>query len=1121
MLNKLISNEQNSCKSVMQSFSPLRITCSVITLGLCLTTASVGVNTAYASPVHNPARQQGVYMQSQTNLRHTSITQELPFVAAAEVRAQKHLDASRTDSANSFEHTVALMPSSPVSTDDKSVSKPSGKHFASSDANTVRVNTKSVERKNGRQGSIQNVGSKDSKDSKDSKSIQDSKLTQDVRAQNQMLFADRSAQAPYDVPFNLQYKSFSSEMTYFQKWESGRNYNHGFGAGDSYNALGAYQFDRRYGLDTFMKQVYNYDPQTFYMLSAVGEKYNWDFSTYDVFDKASGTFTQFGDDLNQAWHSAYAASPDVFSRLQDYYAYYNYYAAPDGVKRSLSYFGVDPDERSDSFKSLVWGMANLFGKGGGIYSLRAGNYWGCNKFFKLANIDGSMNDAQLITAICDAVIDNVKNIYPSQQIYWQGWINRYTDEKAHYLSLSIGSWQLDSHGWYYVDSTGRTVKGWFNAVNGKRWYADPSTGYAIFGDCVVRGYHYWIDSGYGLLYNSWIDNQDGTRMRTDGLGRLIKGWYKDSSGSCFYFDSNFKMTLGKVSVEGKDYWLDKDRGLLYNEWVKDESGKWLHTDGNGCLVKGGYHAPNGKWFYFNKDSYQMVTGKLTDDNKDYWLDENAGLLYDAWVQDAKGNWLHTDDNGVLATGWFKTKSGYWFYFNQDHTMKTGILTDKGYTFWLDKNDGLLYNEWVKDESGKWLRTDGNGCLLTGWYHAPNGKWFYFNKDTYQMVTGKLTDDNKDYWLDEDAGLLYDAWVQDAKGNWLHTDDNGVLATGWFKTKSGYWFYFNQDHTMKTGILTDKGYTFWLDKNDGLLYNEWVKDESGKWLHTDGNGCLVKGWYHAPNGKWFYFNKDTYKMVTGKLTDDNKDYWLDENAGLLYDSWIYTDDGSWLFADNNAYLVKGWYHTSPTKLFYFDPVTHKALFGHITVNGEHFYVDENQGLDLDLSDTPSAETLKRWLLKTAAGEIGYEALKDPEAGSKYGRWMAEKTDTPWLRGPSTRVWWCAIFVSWCFDQAHVSWDALPSYNCDQIYSRALNDGKSQILSDVHDCQPGDIVLYNFLGGTGFQHIGIIESNNGSTITTIEGNTSSGEAGSQHAGNGVWRRTRPFTHVRAIIRPYPFV
>ena len=161
-------------------------------------------------------------------------------------------------------------------------------------------------------------------------------------------------------------------------------------------------------------------------------------------------------------------------------------------------------------------------------------------------------------------------------------------------------------------------------------------------------------------------------------------------------------------------------------WIH-EGNTWSYQVSKDTYAKGWYYTPSGKWFYFDSN-YKMVTGKLTDDNKDYWLDENAGLLYDRWVQDAKGNWLHTDDNGVLATGWFKTKSGYWFYFNQDHTMKTGILTDRGYTFWLDKKDGLLYNEWVKDSKGNWLHTDGNGCLVKGWYHAPNGKWFYFNDD---------------------------------------------------------------------------------------------------------------------------------------------------------------------------------------------------------------------------------------------------------------------------------------------------------------------------------------------------------------------------------------------------------
>ena len=353
-------------------------------------------------------------------------------------------------------------------------------------------------------------------------------------------------------------------------------------------------------------------------------------------------------------------------------------------------------------------------------------------------------------------------------------------------------WIHDGNSWSYLLSDGTYASGWFKTPNGKWFYFDPES--------------HKMATGY-------LDNGDG-----------------------------------------KSYWIDESQGLVHDGWVKDTKGHWLHTNEDGCLVTGWYRAGDGAWWYFDNNGYAQF-GALTNLNHPFYIDYSKGLLYDRWVQDAKGNWLHTDDNGVLATGWFKTKSGYWFYFNQDHTMKTGILTDRGYTFWLDKKDGLLYNEWVKDESGKWLHTDGNGCLVKGWYHAPNGKWFYFNKDSYQMVTGKLTDDHKDYWLDENAGLLYDRWVQDSQGNWLHTDDNGVLATGWFKTKSGYWFYFNQDHTMKTGILTDKGYTYWLDKNDGLLYNEWVKDESGKWLHTDGNGCLVKGWFYTSNGKLFYFNDD--------------------------------------------------------------------------------------------------------------------------------------------------------------------------------------------------------------------------------------------------------------------------
>ena len=393
-----------------------------------------------------------------------------------------------------------------------------------------------------------------------------------------------SLPSSYSVPFNLHYKTFPSDMTYFKRWESGNNYDHGFSSGDGYNALGAYQFDRRYGLDTFMKQVYNYDPDRFSMLARVGEKYGWDFETPKVYDWDSGDFSQFGKDMNEAWHNAYATAPDTFSRLQDYYTYYNYYAGPDGVKKSLLYFGINLDERSNNLKSLVWGMANLFGKGGGISYLKSGQFLGCNRFFQLAEINDSMSDSQIIEAVCDAIINNVENVLPNSGAYWQGYINRYTDEKAHYLGRSVGAWKRDINGWRYVNALGENVRGWFKASNGKWWYSDPTDGYAVMGDCVVNGYHYWIDGDKGLLYNSWIQNKDGSWMHTDKWGILVKGWYQTSNGKWWYFNKNdYKSVMGDCVVNGYHYWIDGDNGLLYNSWIQNKDGSWMHTDKWGIL----------------------------------------------------------------------------------------------------------------------------------------------------------------------------------------------------------------------------------------------------------------------------------------------------------------------------------------------------------------------------------------------------------------------------------------------------------------------------------------------------------------------------------------------------------
>ena len=67
------------------------------------------------------------------------------------------------------------------------------------------------------------------------------------------------------------------------------------------------------------------------------------------------------------------------------------------------------------------------------------------------------------------------------------------------------------------------------------------------------------------------------------------------------------------------------------------------------------------------------------------------------------------------------------------------------------------------------------------------------------------------------------------------------------------------------------------------------------------------------------------------------------------------------------------------------------------------------------------------------------------------------------------------------------------------------------------QPGDVILFDWGGDGVCDHVGVVEKNFGSYVQTIEGNTSSGSSGSQSNGGGVYRRTRAWSTVKAVVRP----
>lgn len=226
----------------------------------------------------------------------------------------------------------------------------------------------------------------------------------------------------------------SDEMKYFTKYESHGDYDLGFSSGDGYNALGYYQFDRRYSLIPFMEYCLSYDAEKYAMFEDVVARAS-EVSDGDVPMYENGALTELGQLVEDAWHAAYAADPEEFSLLQDNYSYASYYAV---AERYLSNpLGISMTGRADCVKGLVWSMTNLFGTGG------------VQHFLSAANLTNGMTDREMVNALCDAVVDNVAARYPSQPQYHQGWINRYENERADCLNLLSPFEDLDAGDWYY------------------------------------------------------------------------------------------------------------------------------------------------------------------------------------------------------------------------------------------------------------------------------------------------------------------------------------------------------------------------------------------------------------------------------------------------------------------------------------------------------------------------------------------------------------------------------------------------------------------------------------------------------------------------------------------------
>ena len=132
-------------------------------------------------------------------------------------------------------------------------------------------------------------------------------------------------------------------------------------------------------------------------------------------------------------------------------------------------------------------------------------------------------------------------------------------------------------------------------------------------------------------------------------------------------------------------------------------------------------------------------------------------------------------------------------------------------------------------------------------------------------------------------------------------------------------------------------------------------------------------------------------------------------------------------------------------------------------------DENgDNFAIDLYEIGPGDTA---IVKVAQAQVGNVG------GDKYWKWYGFKS----------HVHWCAIWVSWCGNQCgYLKAGIIPKF---AIVGNGANWFKERHrwASGGYSPKPGDVIFFDFERDGTLDHVGLVESCDGKTVNTIEGNS----------------------------------
>ena len=439
---------------------------------------------------------------------------------------------------------------------------------------------------------------------------------------------------------------------------------------------------------------------------------------------------------------------------------------------------------------------------------------------------------------------------------------------------------------YFCDCEGVAVEfidnGWIE-VDGNRYYIKNEIALCSCTEKIGNSYYGF---GYlGILYvncrfeiwNSEIGKYDYYRSKEDA-SLYVSEWYDDANGT-YYYDEGGKESVGLQTIDGKQYYFDKDGTLCKNTIVLADDGTQYSCDADGIATELG--SVNNDWIELNGNRYYVKDGKIVKScvekigNFYYGFDENGNLYVDKdfhFLDQENHEWGYyraKADGSLYVNEWYEINEYSKYYYGADGKHYTGCHVINGKLYCFREWGEVYLNNAITTEDGKNYYCDANGIAT----ELPENGWNEIGEKRFYVRDGKVL-----RWCITEINGIYYGFGRDGSiylnQEFIYGDspltacdyrakaDGSLYINEWYIESSNSKYYYGADGKQYSGLQTIEDRLYYFDENGRLSQNTVVKADDGNNYYCDADGVATE--LGSVNNEWIELDGKRYYIKNGEI-----------------------------------------------------------------------------------------------------------------------------------------------------------------------------------------------------------------------------------------------------------------